>query len=49
MTNKVIELAYQGHQEIVKSKALIREKVWFPRIVALVEEAIKTCAFLVRL
>jgi len=29
---KVIQLAHEGHQGIVKTKALLRSKVWFPNI-----------------
>ena len=40
---RVVELAHGGHQGIVKTKALIRSKVWFPGIDARVEQAIKVC------
>ena len=35
--NAAIELAHVGHQGIVKTKSLIREKIWFPGIDRLVE------------
>ena len=40
---KVVEHAHQGHQGIVKTKRLIREKVWFPGIDELVEDKIQNC------
>uniref|UniRef100_H3A736 Gypsy retrotransposon integrase-like protein 1 n=1 Tax=Latimeria chalumnae TaxID=7897 RepID=H3A736_LATCH len=41
MPKQAVELAHEGHQGLVKTKALIREKVWFPGIDKKVEE--KTC------
>ena len=38
-----VGLAYDGHLGIVKTKALLREKVWFPFIDTLVEERCKNC------
>jgi hypothetical protein len=32
-----------GHQGIVKTKSLIREKIWFPLIDSLVKSAIDSC------
>ena len=40
---KVIRLAHEGHQGIVKTKQLLREKVGFPGIDKQVEEHCKTC------
>ena len=40
---KVIDIAHQGHQGIVKTKQLIREKVWFPGIDHLVENTVSSC------
>ena len=39
----VVKLAHEGHQGIVKTKALVREKVWFPGIDSLVEQEVKSC------
>jgi hypothetical protein len=39
----VLELAHIGHQGIVKTKDLLRSKVWFPGINRKVEEMIKFC------
>ena len=38
-----VDLAHAGHQGIVKTKALIREKLWFPGIDKMVEEKVKSC------
>ncbi|CAB4012329.1 PREDICTED: uncharacterized protein K02A2.6-like [Paramuricea clavata] len=38
-----IRLAHVGHQGIVKTKSLMREKVWFPLIDSLVKSAIDSC------
>jgi len=40
----VIDLAHEGHQGIVKTKSLLREKVLFPNIDKLVENKIKSCS-----
>jgi hypothetical protein len=37
LTEKIIDIAHPGHQGIVKTKALLREKVWFPGIDKAVE------------
>ncbi|XP_062614532.1 uncharacterized protein K02A2.6-like [Saccostrea cucullata] len=39
----VISLAHEGHQGIVKTKSLLREKVWFPGIDKQVESTLKNC------
>ena len=38
-----MSIAHEGHQEIVKSKQLLQEKVWFPGIDNFVIEAIDKC------
>ena len=43
LQKRTIDLAHEGHQGITKTKALLREKIWFPEIDDLVEEVIKTC------
>ena len=43
LRQKIIDIAHEGHQGIVKTKQLIREKVWFPRIDAMVEQTINSC------
>jgi hypothetical protein len=43
LQSRVIELAHIGHQGICKTKALLRSKVWFPRLDKAVEDTISTC------
>lgn len=38
-----VDLAHEGHQGIVKTKALLREKIWFPGIDKMVERRVKSC------
>ena len=40
---KIVELAHEGHQGIVKTKQLLRERVWFPGIDKMVERKITQC------
>jgi hypothetical protein len=42
-TARVVDLAHQAHLGIVRIKRLIRSKVWFPGIDAMVESKVKTC------
>jgi transposase InsO family protein len=43
LQKQAVSLAHEGHQGLVKTKALIREKVWFPGIDRLVEQAVESC------
>lgn len=43
LQDKVIQLAHEGHQGIVKTKALLRTKVWFPDIDCRAEAAVHNC------
>jgi len=43
LRDKAVELAYVGHQGIVKTKRLIQEKVWFPGIDQMVKEKVDNC------
>ncbi|CAH1250556.1 NYNRIN [Branchiostoma lanceolatum] len=43
LQQQVIDIAHEGHQGIVKTKALIREKVWFPGIDTKTEETLGKC------
>ena len=43
LQNQAIDIAHQSHQGIVKTKQLIREKIWFRGVDKLVENAVKTC------
>ncbi|XP_049522663.1 uncharacterized protein LOC125945132 [Dermacentor silvarum] len=40
---KAVHLAHRGHKGIVKTKQLLREKVWFPGIDSLVDQTVKSC------
>ena len=40
---RIVDLAHGGHQGIVKTKSLIRSRVWFPNIDNIVERKVKTC------
>ncbi len=39
----IINIAHEGHQGIVKTKQLLRTKVWFPGIDSMVENTISQC------
>ena len=43
LQQRAVEIAHEGHQGIVKTKTLLREKVWFPGIDAMVKAAIQNC------
>ena len=43
LQRKVIQIAHEGHQGIVRTKQLLREKVYFPNIDKLVEETCQSC------
>lgn len=43
LRQKAVDLAHTGHSGIVKTKQLIREKVWFPGIDGMVENTIQHC------
>ena len=43
LRQRAINLAHEGHQGLVKTKKLMREKVWFPQIDSLVENCIQKC------
>ena len=43
LRKRVLELAHQGHQGIVKTKARLREKVWWPGIDKDCENYCKEC------
>ncbi|CAE1162672.1 unnamed protein product [Acanthosepion pharaonis] len=43
LQSRAAQIAHTGHQGIVKSTALLREKVWFKNMQALVEENIRNC------
>jgi hypothetical protein len=43
LRERAIRLAHEGHQGLAKTKQLIREKIWFPRIDKEVETLIRGC------
>ena len=43
LQHKTVDIAHEGHQGLVKTKSLVREKVWFPNIDKFVESKITSC------
>ena len=43
LQERVVNLAHEGHQGVVKTKSLLREKVWFPGIDKMVEKKVQLC------
>lgn len=43
LQKKALALAHEGHQGIVKTKKLLREKVWFPKIEEMAKQMIDDC------
>ena len=43
LQNKTVDIAHEGHLGIVKMKAPMREKMWFPSEDKLVETKVKSC------
>ena len=43
LREKAISLAHEGHQGIIKTKQLLREKVWLPGIDQLTKSMVQTC------
>ena len=43
LQQRVVNLAHEGHQGVVKTKVLLREKVWFPGIDQMVEKKVQSC------
>ncbi|CAB3985107.1 Transposon Tf2-9 poly [Paramuricea clavata] len=43
LRHQTLSLAHEGHQGIVRTKQLLRQKVWWPGIDAEVETLVKTC------
>jgi len=44
MRRKVVQIVHEGHQGLLKTKSLLRVKVWFPYIDKLTEDIVKNCA-----
>ena len=43
LRQRAISLAHEGHQGLVTTKKLLREKIWFPRIDQEVKQMIDQC------
>ena len=43
LRGRILELAHESHQGIVKTKNLLREKVWWPNMDADAENIVKSC------
>ena len=44
LQERIVDIAHEGHLGIVKTKALLREKVWFPFMDKMVETKVKACS-----
>ena len=43
LQERIVDIAHEGHLSIVKTKAPLREKVWFPCMDKIVETKVKAC------
>ena len=43
LQRQIVNIAHEGHQGVVQCKQLLREKVWFPGIDALVTKIVNQC------
>ncbi|XP_033109310.1 uncharacterized protein K02A2.6-like [Anneissia japonica] len=43
LQDRAVCIAHGGHMGIVKTKALLREKIWFPRLDKAVDQVVKSC------
>ena len=43
LKQRAVDLAHETHQGLTKTKALIREKIWFPDIDKLVKNTVDRC------
>ena len=43
LQQRVVNLAHEGHQGVAKTKALLREKFWFPGVDQMVENKVQSC------
>ena len=43
LRNTAIQIAHEGHQGLVKTKRLLRTKVWFPHIDRMVQNMVERC------
>ena len=43
LQQRAVDIAHEAHLGIEKTKALIREKIWFPKIDNVVKDKIESC------
>jgi len=43
LEKRVVELAHEGHQGLVKTRSPLRSKVWLPRMDSVVDSIVKSC------
>ena len=43
MRSQIVEIGHEGHQGLVKTKSLLRAKVWFPYMDRAVEQVVRSC------
>ena len=43
LQKRVVDLAHEGRQGLVKAHSLLRSKVWFPKMDAAVDKVVKKC------
>ena len=43
LRHHALQLTHEGHQGLIKTKQLLREKIWFPRIDQQAETMVKYC------
>ena len=43
LRDQAVALAHEGHQRIIKTKELVRAKVWFPKVNDKIETAVRQC------
>ena len=43
LQNRLIKVAHEGHQGLARTKALLRDYLWFPDMEKVVKEEVSTC------
>ena len=43
LRDKALKIAHEGHQGLAKTKKILREKVWFPKIDTLAQQMLQNC------
>ena len=43
LQKRAIQLAHESHQGLAKTKALLRQKIWFPNIDNIVKDTVDKC------